>query len=191
MPDKLKIGVMGGQGSFSEEAANYYCKQKNITNYEIDYLLVADNVLKSVSEGSVDLGIFPIENSTSGVVKVAVYAMSKYNFEIEDMFDIDIRQNLLVKPGTRAEDIRAIASQIPALGQCQEYLKNKWPGVELIEYKDTAEAARAVAEGILPASTAAIANKSCAHLYGLELLEENVQDLKINFTTFIVASKSK
>lgn len=182
---------MGGQGSFSEEAGNYYCQQKGITDYEIKYLLVADNVLKSVSEGLVDLGIFPIENSTSGVVKVAVYAMAKYNFNIDDMFDIDIRQNLLVRPGTKRSEITTIVSQLPALGQCREYLKNEWPGAEILEYKDTAEAARDVANGTLPVTAAAVANKSCAKLYGLEIMEENIQDLKINYTTFIVASRVK
>jgi prephenate dehydratase len=191
MGNKLKIGVMGGQGSFSEEAGNYYCHKHAITDYEIEYSITAEKVLSSVNDGSIDLGVFPIENSNGGIVYEAVYAMAKYNFNIENMFEIDIRHNLLVRPGTNPADITAITSHQQALKQCRMYLKRKWPEVEPQEYKDTAEAARDLASGVLPATTAVIANRVCAELYGLEILEEGIQDLKFNFTTFVVASKVK
>lgn len=191
MPSKLKIGVMGGQGSFSEEAGNYYCHKNAITDYEIEYSITAEKVLSSVDDGTIDLGVFPIENSNGGIVYEAVYAMAKYNFNIENMFEIDIRHNLLVKPGTNPADIKAITSHQQALKQCRMYLKRKWPEVEPQEYKDTAEAARDLASGVLPTTTAVIANRVCAELYGLEILEEGIQDLKFNFTTFVVASKVK
>lgn len=189
MPQKLKIGVMGGQGSFSEEAANYYCHKQGLADYEIKYLINAENVLNGLDNDEVDLGVFPIENSNGGIVYEAVYAMAKHNFNIDNMFEIDIRHNLLVKPGVKAEDISVITSHQQALKQCRMYLKRQWPAVELQEYKDTAEAARDLAEGRLPANTAVIANRVCAQLYGLEIMEEGIQDLKFNFTTFIVASK--
>jgi prephenate dehydratase len=186
---KTIIGVMGGQGSFSEEAANYYCQKQNIADYQLEYLITAEKVLNAVSSGEVNLGIFPIENSNGGIVYEAVYAMAKYNFTIQQMFEIDIRHNLLVKPGINPEHINKITSHQQALKQCRMYLKRKWSEVELEEYSDTAEAARALVEGRLPDSTAVIANRVCAELYGLEILEEGIQDLKFNFTTFVVATK--
>jgi prephenate dehydratase len=189
MNKKIKIGVMGGLGSFSEEAANYYCHKNGLADYEIEYLITAENVLNGVTNGTVDLGVFPIENSNGGIVYEAVYAMAKYNFKIDNMFEIDIRHNLLVKPGINPSEISAVASHQQALKQCRMYLKRKWPEVELQEYKDTAEAAHDLAEGRLPQSTAVIANRVCADLYSLEIMEEGIQDLKFNFTTFIVASK--
>ena len=189
MTKTLKIGVMGGQGSFSEEASNYYCHKYGLENYAIEYLINAENVLKAVNEGRVDLGIFPIENSNGGIVYEAVHAMAKYNFVIEKMFEIDIRHNLLVKPGTNSADISIITSHQQALKQCRMYLKRKWPEVELQEYNDTATAARDLGAGVLPATAAVISNRVCAELYGLEILEEGIQDLKFNFTTFIAAKK--
>lgn len=186
----LAIGVMGGVGSFSEEAANYYCLKNKIVGYQLKYLITAERVLKALAAGQIDLGIFPIENSNGGIVYEAVYAMAKYTFKIEQLFEIDIRHNLLVRKGAKAGDITAVASHQQALKQCRMYLKRRWAGAELEEYKDTAEAAKDLAAGKLPPTTAVIAPKICAALYDLEVLEEGIQDLKFNFTTFVAASHS-
>ncbi|NTW22781.1 prephenate dehydratase [Candidatus Falkowbacteria bacterium] len=185
---KITIGVSGGVGSFSEEAANYHCQKEGIKDYELKYLVSVENVLSALDKGEIDEGVFPIENSNGGIVIEAVYAMAKHQFQIKKMFEIDIRHNLLARRGLNPGDIAAIASHQQALKQCRMYLKRKWPEVELVEYKDTAEAARDIAEGRLPATTAVIANRVCAELYDLEILEEGIQDLKFNFTTFIVAT---
>ena len=183
----IKIGVSGNKGSFSEEAANYYCQKNNVSDYELVYLISVENVLNAIKNKEIDKGVFPIENSNGGIVYEAVYAMSKSIFNIENMFEIDIKMNLMVKPGTNPGDIKKITSHQQALKQCRMYLKRKWGDIELEEYKDTAESAKDLGEGKLTPDTAVIANRTCADLYNLELLEEGIQDLKFNFTTFIVA----
>lgn len=186
---KIKIGVSGNQGSFSEEAANYYCQKNNIKDYELVYLLNVHNTLTALNNGEVDKGIFPIENSNGGIVYESVQAMSKNNFNIENIFEIDIKMNLLVLPGTKASEITKIVSHPQALKQCRMYLRRKWGEVELEEYSDTASSAKDLSKGILPKTAASIAPRVCAKLYNLELLEESIQDLKFNFTTFISATK--
>ena len=189
MSEKILIGVSGGVGSFSEEAANHYCHKDGINNYEIKYLVSVENVLQGLDSKEITQGVFPIENSNGGIVTEAVYAMAKHQFEIHKMFEIDIRHNLMARKGLNPSDILSVASHQQALKQCRMYLKRKWADVELVEYKDTAEAARDIAAGRLPATTAVIANRVCADMYNLEILEEGIQDLKFNFTTFIVATK--
>jgi prephenate dehydratase len=115
--------------------------------------------------------------------------MARHTFKIEKMFEIDIKMNLLVRKGATASKINNITSHQQALRQCRMYLKRKWPDAELEEYSDTASAAKDLAEGVLPETTAVIAPKVCAEIYGLDLLEEGIQDLKFNFTNFIVAEK--
>lgn len=188
---KLKIGVAGNHGSFSEEAANYYCSKNNIKDYELKYMLNVANTLMALNEGEIDKGIFPIENSNGGIVYESVYAMSKHNFEIENIFEIDIKMNLLVKPGTKAGDIKKIVSHPQALKQCRMYLKRKWMDTELEEYSDTATSAKDLSEGVLSAECASIAPLVCSKLYSLDVLEEGIQDLKFNFTTFIAGVKRK
>ncbi|MDB5245280.1 MAG: pheA [Parcubacteria group bacterium] len=186
----MTIGIMGARGSFSEEAARKYMQKEGV-EAEIAFLISAENVLTALEAGEIDCGIFPIENSNGGIVIEAVYAMAKHRFQVEKMFEIDVHQNLLVAPGVNADQITVITSHDQALKQCRMYLKRKWPGVEIVEYADTAKAAEDVANGTLPKTTAAIASRVAAEIYGLDLLEESIQDLKFNYTSFVVARPFK
>jgi len=189
--EAFKIGIAGAKGSFSEEAAVEYLRRYNKNDAVLNYLVSVENVLSHVTKGDADIGIFPIENSNGGIVYEAVYAMARYVFAIEEFFEIDVRHNLLVKPGKSASAINTITSHDQALKQCRMYLKRKWPEVELREYSDTAQAARDLGDGLLSDETAVIAPRSCAGMYHLDILEENIQDLKFNFTTFVVAGSKK
>lgn len=185
----MKIGISGAKGSFSEEAAENYVRKNNITDYSLEYLVSVDNVLHKLTDGEIDLGIFPIENSNGGIVIEAVHAMSKYTFQIQNIFEIDVQHNLLGAKGTNISDIKKITSHDQALKQCRMYLKRKWETIDIEEYADTAKAAKDLGEGNLSKDTAVISPKICAELYGLDILEEGIQDLKFNFTTFIAAKK--
>jgi prephenate dehydratase len=187
--EKMEIGVSGARGSFSEEAAQHYCSENKIENYSLKYLIGVENVLTALEEGEIALGVFPIENSNGGIVLEAVYAMAKHQFEIEKIFEIDIKMNLMTISGTPKKEIKRIISHQQALRQCRMYLKRIWPKAELEEYSDTASAAKDLSAGKFPKNSAVVAPKICAKLYNLELLEEGIQDLKFNFTTFIVATK--
>jgi prephenate dehydratase len=185
----MRIAVSGAHGSFSEEAGKEYCRVNGVENPELVYLVTAENVLAAVQAGAVDRGIVPIENSTGGVVIETIHALARHLVSIEKLFEIVVQQNLLVFPGTKREDIAEITSHDQALKQCRMYLKRAFPAVELKEYPDTAQAAKDLGEGVLPKTTAIIAPLSCAQLYGLEVMEEKIQDLKFNVTNFLVVVK--
>ena len=175
---------MGARGSFSEQAGEAYAPEGKIIP-----LISAENVLRKLTEGSIDRGIFPIENSNGGIVIEAVHAMAKYNFQIEKMFELDVHHMLLVKPGVTASHIKTISSHDQAIKQCRMYVKRVWGEADIVPYLDTAKAAEDLASGILSDTTAVIAPRRCAELYGLEILEGSIQDLKYNYTTFVVAQK--
>jgi len=179
---------MGDFGSFSEMAGEMYINDNQISEAEIVPLISAQNVLSELEAGRIDKGIFPIENSNGGIVMEAVYAMAEHNFEIEKMFELDVSHNLLVKAGVTASEINKITSHDQALKQCRMYLKRRWPTADILPFKDTAAAAKALHDGELTADTAVIASKRAASLYGLDILEEAIQDLKFNYTTFVVAN---
>lgn len=183
------IGVSGVQGSFSEEAARTYAQRAGLKTYKISYLTSVEKVLAALEAGEITLGIFPIENSNGGIVIEAVHAMSRHNFHIKKMFEIDIHMNLMVRKGVTAEKVTRIVSHDQALKQCRMYLRRRWGKVKLVEYPDTAKAAEDIANGTLPPSSAAIASRAAAARYKLDILEESIQDLKFNFTTFVVAAK--
>ncbi|MBW6441128.1 prephenate dehydratase [Patescibacteria group bacterium] len=188
MKKEITIGISGNVGSFSEEAANYYCQRNNIENYKLKYLISAEKTLKKLNDKKIDKAIFPIENSNGGIVIEAIYAISNYNFNIEKIFEIDIQHCLLVQKGVNVSDIKKIASHPQALKQCRMYIKQKFADTELQEYSDTAGAAKDLSCCILSSDTAVIAPKICQKLYKLDLLKESIQDLKFNFTTFVVAT---
>jgi len=185
----MRIAVSGAHGSFSEEAGKEYCRTHGIENPELVYLVTAENVLSAVEAGAVDRGIVPIENSTGGVVIEAIYALAQHMVHIEKMFEIIVLQNLLVFPGTKRADVTTITSHDQAIKQCKMYLKHNFPLVAVSEYPDTAQAAKDLGEGVLSKNTAIIAPKACAELYGLEILEESINDMKFNVTMFLVVVK--
>jgi prephenate dehydratase len=188
----MKIGVMGAKGSFSEEAGRTYAKKwLKAKKFTVDYLVSAENVLAALEKGAINIGIFPIENSNGGIVIEAVYAMAKHNFSIKKIFEIDVHHNLLVKNGATADSIKTIVSHDQALKQCRMYLKRIWPTVKIEAYSDTAQAAKDLASGKLAKTTAVIASAAAAKMYTLKILEESIQDLKFNYTSFIAAEKLK
>lgn len=185
----VRIGVMGGIGSFSEEAALQYAKAHHIDHFELQYPISAENVLKALDQGTVDIGIFPIENSIGGLVDESIQAASQYTFDIQEIFEFNVIQCLHVLPGVKMEEITKVMSHPQALRQCRDYIKKHFPEAELLEASDTAEGARILSQSPDERHLAVIAPKRAGEIYQLETLEEGIQDQKINFTRFIAAKK--
>ncbi len=185
----IKIGIQGEIGSFSEQAANTFSQRKSVSEYNIKYLVNSKNVLEAVNNSRVDFGIVAIENSQGGVVIESIQAMAAYRYDIVDLFQIRVEQNLLTLPNITASDITEIHSHRQALRQCREYLAENFWGCPLIEEEDTAKAARKLKEGFFPKTAAIIASQSCSNLYKLELFEGKIHDLKNNLTMFMAITQ--
>ncbi len=183
------IGIQGGKGSFSEQAAHEFAHNHGLDGAEIKYLISSEAVLESVEEESVHFGIFAMENAQGGVVIESVEALAKHRCKIIEMFHIPVDQNLLGLPGVHVGDVTEIHSHQQALRQCKDYLSEHFWTRPLIEEDDTAEAARRLAEGKLPPTAGVIANKNCADLYNLDILQESIHDLKHNLTLFLGVKK--
>ena len=183
------VGVSGAVGSFSEEAGQTYLRELGLKNYRLEYLVTIENTIAAIEAGKVSLAVFPVQNSTMGIVPEAVDAMGRHNFRVEQIFSIDVHQNLLVKKGVTKNQIKKIVSQDPAIKQCAMYLARKWKGTPLGEYADTAQAAKDLSTGKLPPTTAVIASRAAARAYKLDILEPSIQDLQSNATTFIAARR--
>ena len=185
----ISIGIQGAKGSFSEEAAIRFAENHGIKEYKIKYLISSESVLSNVENSGIDYGIFAMENAQGGVVIESVEALANHRCKIIEMFQIPIEQNLLGLKGINIGDITQIHSHQQALRQCKNYLSDNFWTRPLIEEDDTAEAARRLSEKKLPETAAVIANRSCAELYGLEILQESIHDLKHNLTLFIGITK--
>lgn len=181
-PSDAIVACQGVEGAYSQLACDKLFKLPNIF-----YFSSFDAVFSAIEKGLCRYGVIPLENSTAGSVNKVYDLMMKHNFRIVRSIRLKVDHNLLVKPGTRLEDIREIYSHEQAISQCAGYLQ-KFKGVRIIPCENTAVAAKMVAESDRK-DVAALSSRPCMKLYGLECLEESVQDMGNNYTRFICISK--
>ena len=180
-PKTATVACQGVEGAYSQLAC-----EKLFRLPDIFYFNSFDAVFSAIEKGLCRYGIIPLENSTAGSVNKVYDLMMRHNFRIVRSVRLKVDHNLLVKPGTRMEDIREIYSHEQAINQCARYLQ-KFSGVKIIPCENTAMAAKYVSEA--GGGAAALSSRSCAKLYGLSCLEESVQDQGNNYTRCICISK--
>ena len=180
-----KIGIQGGKGSFSEEAAKVFSKNHGIEDCEIVYLISSKAVIRAVESDEVSFGVFAMENAQGGVVIESVEALAEFRCRIVEMFHIPVSQNLLAHHDVYIGDITEIHSHQQALRQCKDYLAEHFWTRPLTEADDTAEAARRLSEGKLPKTAGVVGSEYCAELYDLNIVEKDIHDLKHNLTLFL------
>ncbi len=190
---KVVFGIQGGKGSFNEEALMDYVKRHKIGNWEIKYLYTTDRVLKALWEGEIDYGLFAIQNANGGVVEESIEAMAKYKFRIKEKFGIQIRHFLMKKPGVKVKELRSVMAHPQVFKQCRKNLAAKYPGLEQVvgkgELIDTAKAAQALSEGKIDDKTAILGPRVLSSLWGLEIIEGDLQDSKDNVTDFLLVER--
>lgn len=191
--ESIVFGIQGGQGSFNEEAVNHYISKSGIKKYKIKYLYTSTSVLKALHAGEIDRGQFAIHNSAGGIVDESIYAMSDYKFRIVSKFAIKISHALMVPKGVNMSEITTIMTHPQVLAQCKNNLSKKYPHLLQTsgqgKHIDHALVAKDMGSGKLPRSIAVMGSKILASVYDLEIVEENLQDLKENYTTFLQVSR--
>lgn len=181
-PQRPTVACQGVEGAYSQIACDRLFKSPTIM-----YFQTFDHVFKAVESGMCQYGILPIENSTAGSVKAVYDLMLSHNFSIVRSARLKICHNLLTKHGTRLEDIKEVFSHEQAINQCADYLAGL-KGVKVTVVENTAVASKMVAQSERT-DVAALSSRFCAELYGLKILQENVQDQDSNYTRFICISK--
>ena len=182
-PERAVVACQGVQGAYQQEAADRLFSMPKIL-----YMKNFNGVFQAIDQGLCQYGVLPLENSTAGSVNSIYDLMSRYQFYIVRSVRLKINHCLLAKKGTRREEIHEIFSHEQAILQCEDYLKN-FKDLKVTEVPNTAQAAELVARSDRN-DVAAIASFECGKLYGLECLEESVQDSANNYTRFICISKN-
>lgn len=183
LPRKGMIAVQGTEGSYSQQASD-----KLFPMGHLMYFDTFESVFDAVEQGLCDYGVLPIENSSNGSVKEVYELMEKKHFSIISSLRLFIHHGLLGKKGIKKEDIKEIISHRQALEQCSRYL-DQFKNVTVTSVKNTALAAKTVSESDRK-DLAAISSLHCADLYGLEIIEDNIQNSDNNYTRFICISKN-
>ncbi|WP_019172654.1 prephenate dehydratase [Pseudaminobacter salicylatoxidans] len=147
-----------------------------------------EDAFNAVETGKADLAMIPIENTIAGRVADIHHLLPESKLHIVGEYFLPIHFQLMVLPGVKREEIKTVHSHIHALGQCRKYIrKNGWKPMVA---GDTAGAAKLVAE-MQNRSMAALAPRLASDLYGLDIIEEDVEDTENNVTRFVVLSKTR
>ena len=145
-----------------------------------------EDAFAAIASGEASLGMIPIENSIAGRVADIHHLLPSSGMHIVAEHFMPVSHQLLAPKGTRIEEIKTVESHVHALGQCRNVIRRL--GLRPIVAADTAGSAREVAESG-DKSRAAIATRLAAEIYGLDILQENVEDEAHNTTRFIVLAR--
>ena len=181
MQEGLKVAYSGVEGAFAHIAAGRIFPEGRVISHS-DFKAAYDSVVN----GECDVAVLPIENSYAGEVGQTMDLIFSGSLFVNGIYELEIHQNLLGLPEATVEDINRVTSHPQALSQCHDYIKMR--GFETVEANNTALAARSVANA-KDKSLGAIASKETAELYGLKVLEANINKSGENTTRFAVVSK--
>ncbi len=145
-----------------------------------------EDALAAISSGEADLGMIPIENSVAGRVADIHHLLPQSGLFIIGEWFLPVRHQLMAPRGARLAEIKTVESHVQALGQCRNVIRKL--GIKPIVGVDTAGSARIVAERG-DKSSAAIASRLAAEIYGLDILSEDVEDEAHNTTRFVVLAR--
>ena len=181
MQNGLKVAYSGVEGAFAHIAAGRIFPESNRVSCR-DFKAAYDFVVS----GECDVAVLPIENSYAGEVGQTMDLIFSGPLFINGIYELEIRQNLLGIQGATVEDIKKVFSHPQALAQCHDYIELR--GMDAEEASNTAVAAKMVADSNNK-TLGAIASVETAEIYGLKVLETNINKSGENTTRFVVLSK--
>jgi prephenate dehydratase len=188
----LKIAHLGPPGTYAEQAAFFYLNW--LQNYEgitaqqsfelCPYPTIAQS-LQAVIKRSAEIAVVPVENSIEGSVNMTLDSLWQLdNLKIQLALVLPI-QHTLVSRSTSLDNIKTVYSHPQALAQCQGWLSQFLPNVNLIASNSTTEALQRLEAEL---TTAAISSSRAAQLYNLPILAQGINDYPENCTRFWVVS---
>jgi prephenate dehydratase len=143
----------------------------------------------AVTARLVDQAIVPIENSTEGGVTVTLDLLIAADAPpIVGEMVLPVRHHLIARPGTRRQDIERVISIGQASAQCRAYLREQLPGAQVFPAVSTAAA---VAACVHSDRLAAIGTETAARLYGMAVIDSNIEDNPDNATRFVVLGRER
>lgn len=179
----MNIAIQGYPGSFHHEAVQqYFGKTARVTPCA-NFRILVDRLS---SDLTIDAGLMAIENSIAGSILPNYNLLFNSDLRICGEVYLSIRQQLMVHNGVALSEIKEVHSHYMALLQCSRYLDpQQWKQVAT---EDTALSARNIKDQGLK-HVAAIAGKTAAELYELDIIAGDIQDQANNYTRFLILKR--
>lgn len=178
----MKVAFQGEPGAYSEQAVYGYLGAVEAVPCES-----FDDVFAAVTDGQVESGLIPIENSLAGSIHQNYDHLLRHQLWIVGEYFLRVHHCLIAIPGVQKSDIKKVISHPQALGQCAGYTRKM--GVKPEPVFDTAGSVKMLRESG-DRTTAAIASRRAAELYGMNILEEGIEDDPENYTRFLEITTS-
>jgi prephenate dehydratase len=179
----MNVAFQGLHGAYSEAAArNLFGRNMHAIPME-----TFDGVFRAVQQGDADRGIVPIENSLAGSIHQNYDLLLSHRLHIVAETHLRIEHVLMAHPLASLRSLQSVRSHPQALAQCSRFLA-RHPRWKVVPYFDTAGAAQSIMEGG-DTRSGAIASEFAARLYGLNILKRNIENLRDNFTRFLVIGR--
>ncbi len=177
----MKVSFQGEAGAYSEQAVfGYYGSVETVPCETFDA------AFESVVSGESDSALIPIENSLAGSIHQNYDLLLRHDLHIVGEYLLRVRHCLIALPGVKMDEVRKAISHPQALGQCAGYLRSR--GIKAEQVYDTAGSVKMLKESGAK-DTAAIASQRAAELYGMQILEEGIEDNAENYTRFLVIGR--
>jgi len=176
-----KCAYQGVPGAYSEVAALSACPTHEALPCE-----QFEVAFQALSQWLSDRAVLPVENSLGGSIHAVYDLMLRYRLHMVGEISLKINHCLVVLPGTKKEDITTVMSHPQALAQCDGYIRAMNVAREAVD--DTAGAAQMISRKQM-VGCAAICSSRGAELYGMEILDQGIQDDKDNLTRFVILSR--
>jgi prephenate dehydratase len=173
----MKAVYPGARGAFAHIACGIL-----LSDHVAEAVPTFEAVAQELAEGHAAAGVLPLRNNIAGAVPNVEAIIRTYELEINEMLDLPIRLHLAGLPGSTIGGVRTVASHPIALAQCSRALSSL--GVDRAEAANTAIAAQQLSD----VSVAVLASEDAVRLYGLHILDHDMQD-RNSVTTFIALSR--
>lgn len=180
LPADAAIAFQGHRGAYSHLAC-----QKVFPDHAVQPCTSFIDAMRAVENGMAARAMIPLENSTAGRVEEIYRLIPELKLHLVGEHFEPVDHCLMARPGTQIDDLKTVASHPQALAQCARHIESLALYAEAM--LDTAGAALSVSEGQDP-TRGAIASRLAAELYGLDILNDQFQDVKGNTTRFIILS---
>lgn len=180
--DGMRVAYCGTEGAFAHITASKLFPTARKVAYKS-----FEDAYRAVVDGECEVVLLPVENSHNGEVGQVTDLMFSGPLYVNSMTELAVTHDLLAVQGAKIDDIKTVVSHPQALGQCRDFIRDR--GFVELEYSNTALGAKYVAEKG-DKSVAAIASEEAGKIYGLTVLERNVNSARNNTTRFAVFSRS-
>ena len=181
----IRIGYQGIEGSNAEQAAKDLVEKLKLSDVEYVPLVDSPHVIRAMKEGRTDYGVCAVYNSAAGMVLETFFATNGVELLIKGETTMTIHHCLFKRNAdVNDEELKFVASHVLAIKQCENHIRYKYPNLKAIEVEDTGKAAKDLADGILTDEYAVLCRRNAGEMFGLELIDENIEDFKDNRTHF-------